>query len=124
SSDDSAPPPRVVDYIQQKMLPDLQEIFGDGAIAAPVERWHARAWANDEWTCGGTSFITYADGATTRDAFAVRQALADHRETLPLYWAGEATALGTNPWSVHGAHQSGIDAARNVQALLDLPVPV
>lgn len=115
---------RVTEYINDHVVADLRDVFGGGSTAfTPVlDRWHVRSWANDPRTRGGTSFIRYQPGAASNDVAAIRAALADHRTTLPLYWAGEATAVGTNPWSVHGAHQSGVDAAINLQAFLELPV--
>lgn len=46
-------------------------------------------------------------------------------ETLPVFWAGEATAPAYNnqyqPLSVHGAYISGIEAARDVVTYLENP---
>ncbi|MCA9284812.1 MAG: FAD-dependent oxidoreductase, partial [Phycisphaerales bacterium] len=110
---------RVDDYVRRNIMADLDEIFPGSA--GFLTGWRVRSWANDPFTIGGTSFIRFEAGGRSRDAATVRQALADHLPTLPLYWAGEACALGTNPWSVHGAHQSGRAAARNVHAYLELP---
>lgn len=115
-----------VDEYVARIVTDLRAAFDPGSTQPEprVLRWCVRSWANDPWTRGGTSFIRFESGAEAREIGQLRARLADHRPTLPLYWAGEATAQGTNPWSVHGAHQSGIDAAKYLHAFLDLPAPV
>ena len=52
-----------------------------------------------------------------------REALKDPRQTLPVFWAGEATApaydKGYQPLAVHGAYISGVRAAEDVHAYLN-----
>lgn len=103
-----------VGAIMQDAADDLREIFGD--TGPTLRRWRVRSWANDPFARGGTSFVRFEPGSTSRDAALVRRAL--QRPSPPLFWAGEATAIHTNPWSVHGAHASGVQAAREVGEFL------
>lgn len=72
-----------------------------------------KAWMRDSWSLGGNSFIS-THSARLAPPESARHVLADGRNTPGLFWAGEATALSTQPASVHGANESGIRAAREV----------
>ncbi|MDZ4832060.1 MAG: NAD(P)/FAD-dependent oxidoreductase [Phycisphaerae bacterium] len=116
-------PDPVEAYIRDRVLPDLNEVFPSSGVSFDdVADWHCRTWMNDPFTRGGVAYLVHKDGTASQAMHEVRATLADHRETLPLYWAGEAVAQRTNPCSVHGAHQSGVVAAKNVRAYLALPV--
>ncbi len=67
-----------------------------------------KQWGDDPYAKGGTSFLTVRENALT-----ARRDLAEP-STPPLFWAGEATALCSQPSTVHGAHESGIRAAQEV----------
>jgi len=75
-----------------------------------------KSWKNDPMARGGTSFIKALPGEDREDVEALRASLA--RATPPLFWAGEATAAKTHPWTVHGAHATGIRVARQVARYL------
>lgn len=55
----------------------------------------------------------------------VRETLKNPLETLPVFWAGEATAPVYNnqyqPLSVHGAYISGTEVAKDVIEYLENP---
>lgn len=64
------------------------------------------SWPDDPYSCGGYSFVLPGhDGA--------RKLLAE--PTPPLFWAGEATEPEGRAATVHGAIESGIRAAHEVQ---------
>jgi monoamine oxidase len=98
---------RDVGAMLEEAAEDLRAIFGGPSV--PLQRWRVRSWANDPLVRGGTSFVRHVAGSSSRASAQVRWALRE--PTPPLFWAGEATAVHTNPWSVHGAHASGIAAA-------------
>jgi len=101
---------RSVGAVLEDAAEDLRQLFG--APAAHLERWRVRSWANDALVLGGTSFVRHVPGGSSRNAAQIRWALRE--PTGPLFWAGEATAVFTNPWSVHGAHASGLAASMAV----------
>jgi monoamine oxidase len=81
-------------------------------------------WAQDEFAKGGNSFLRFVPKAEREtkniqmQVTQAREALKNPRETLPLFWAGEATAPaydpGYQPLSVHGAYISGVGVAEDV----------
>ncbi len=80
-------------------------------------------WSKDEFAKGGNSYLMFVPkGKRKMHITKVREALKDPRETLPLFWAGEATAPvydpDYQPLSVHGAFISGVRVARDVHHYL------
>ncbi len=92
----------------------------DGSRTPNVYR---KDWSVDPWARGGNSYIRYRPGQTAQEAATAREKLKSPLETLPLFWAGEATAPAYNPrWqplSVHGAYKSGVEVAKDVGHFLD-----
>lgn len=122
SKGDGKPEAHIEDYLRDRVLADLIEILDLPAAKRPalkdVTHWHCRCWGNDPHVLGGTSYLRFVPGTSCATMRSVRAALADARETQPLFWAGEAAAVNTNPWSVHGAHMSGVAAGIQVANLL------
>lgn len=79
-------------------------------------------WEVDPLFVGGNSYLAYRPDVLSAEVASMRQVLRDPRETLPLFWAGEATAPAYNPQyqplSVHGAYISGVGAAADVRDFL------
>lgn len=77
-------------------------------------------WGKDPWTRCGNSYISY--GKSISEIKLVRETLKNPLTTIPVFWAGEATAPAYNnqyqPLSVHGAYISGIEAAKDVSRFL------
>jgi monoamine oxidase len=82
-------------------------------------------WSKDPFAKGGNSYLAYAPprqgGMAAKEA---REALKDPRQTLPLFWAGEAVASAYDrsyqPLAVHGAYISGVRAAQDVLHYLNV----
>jgi polyamine oxidase len=112
---DGKPEDAIETYINEHVLPDLIAMLdvrpAQRPTLADVQYWHCRCWANDPLVRGGTSYLKFAPGTSADAMRGARAAFADPASTLPLFWAGEAAAVNTNPWSVHGAHMSGVAAA-------------
>lgn len=76
-------------------------------------------WERDIFALGGNSYLRYVppEEAVLRVTKA-RQALRNSRWTLPVFWAGEATAPAADreyqPLAVHGAYISGKRAAEDI----------
>lgn len=107
--------------VLQKLCQDLNDIYPvRGGIYSMVQRrpdgspmMARKQWMDDPFSMGGTSYISI----DPRGRYDVRQArvdLATSYQTQPLFWAGEATTVGTQPASVHGAHWTGVRAAQEV----------
>ena len=80
-------------------------------------------WSKDPFAKGGNSYLAFLPPGGGRPAAAkAREALKDPRATLPLFWAGEATAPAYDPdyqpLAFHGAYISGVRAAEDVQHYL------
>lgn len=79
---------------------------------------HRKDWGADLWSRGGNSYISYNEGKSIQEVKQVRETLKSPIETLPVFWAGEATSPAYNnlyqPLSVHGAYISGIEVAKDV----------
>ncbi len=80
-------------------------------------------WSKDPFAKGGNSYLAYAARRGDRMlAKEAREALKDPRETLPLFWAGEAVASAYDrryqPLAVHGAYISGVRAAADIRHFL------
>lgn len=76
-------------------------------------------WSQDPFAKGGNSYLALAPKRPGRMlAKEAREALKDPRETLPLFWAGEAVASACDrkyqPLAVHGAYISGVRVADDV----------
>jgi monoamine oxidase len=86
---------------------------------------YRKDWGQDAWTRGGNSYISYAPGRTIAEITGAREALKSPLETLPVFWAGEATAPAYRkhyqPLSVHGAFISGMTVAEDVIWYLNNP---
>lgn len=80
-------------------------------------------WEADPFALGGNSYLAFRPEVGSAGVAGMRQILRDPSETLPLFWAGEATAPAYNwqyqPLSVHGAYISGVGVARDVRAFLE-----
>jgi monoamine oxidase len=86
-------------------------------------RYLRQDWEKDEFAKGGNSFLRFHPAeAGEMEVTGAREALKNPRETLPLFWAGEATApayqWGYQPLAVHGAYISGRRAAEDVHHYL------
>lgn len=81
-------------------------------------------WMYDDLLArGGNSYLS-TDWDLGNPVWNARAVLADARYSAPLFLAGEATAVETQPASVHGAHTSGARAALQVlQYLQDGLIP-
>ncbi len=81
-------------------------------------------WATDPYQRGGNSYLYYdeRDPRPTPEIRSARETLKSPLDTLPVFWAGEATApvydAGYQPLSVHGAYISGIKVAEDVDRYL------
>jgi monoamine oxidase len=80
-------------------------------------------WGKDEFAKGGNSFLKFLPkDKRPMKVTKVREALKNPRQTLPLFWAGEATAPAYDksyqPLSVHGAYISGVRVSEDVYHLL------
>ncbi|MFQ5848712.1 MAG: flavin monoamine oxidase family protein [Candidatus Methylomirabilales bacterium] len=122
----------------QHLLDVLQEIYDpDGNRWTPEEvlvgtrdahgaflpSYLRQDWSKDEFAKGGNSFVRFVPTAERRmEVTEVREALKNPNETLPLFWAGEATAPAYDrnyqPLSVHGAYISGVRVAEDVYHFL------
>lgn len=76
-------------------------------------------WSKDPFAKGGNSYVRFVPKAQRKiDPTEAREAIKDPRDTLPVFWAGEATAPAYKekyqPLSVHGAHYSGRGVAEDV----------
>lgn len=76
-------------------------------------------WSKDPFAKGGNSYLAHAPRRPGRMlAKQAREALKDPRDTLPLFWAGEAVAPAFDrryqPLAVHGAYISGRRVAEDV----------
>lgn len=105
----------------QKICKDLNDMFPvKGGVLRLVAR-HSdgspmiarKQWMNDPFSKGGTTYVS-TDPSGKHDVRKARTALATSYRTAPLYWAGEATTVGTQPSSVHGAHWTGVRASIEV----------
>ena len=94
---------------RKKALASLAGIFGVSpeSLRAGVEEWQAVDWSGDPFSRGAYSFT--AAGQDRRGAELARPL----KRTL--FFAGEATAEGSEVGTVHGALRSGIRAARQAQ---------
>lgn len=90
-----------------------------------VPRYRRQDWERDEFAKGGNSFLKFHPPSEGRmKPTEAREALKNPNETLPLFWAGEATAPayqpGYQPLAVHGAYISGRRAAEDAHHFLSV----
>lgn len=122
------------------LLAELQKVFDPGGEPWTPERvlagttdaagvfrpaYFRQDWERDEFARGGNSYLRFHPPSAGRPGVTkAREALKDPRPTLPLFWAGEATApaydRGYQPLAVHGAYVSGVRAAEDVRKYLQL----
>ena len=86
---------------------------------------YRKNWGDDPWARGGNSYLSYLPGRTIAEIRGAREALKSPLATLPVFWAGEATAPAYHrkcqPLAVHGAFMSGLRAAEDVSWFLNNP---
>lgn len=90
-----------------------------------IPNFHRKDWSKDRFAKGGNSYIRVGPtGAKTLPDRSVREALKNPISTLPVFWAGEATAPAYHPdyqpLSVHGAYMSGVKVAEDVDLFLKI----
>lgn len=102
------------DWVMEKVMAGRKDSQG---------RFHPKYlrqdWSKDEFAKGGNSYLKYFPKASRpMEAGKAREALKDPRDTLPLFWCGEATAPAYDPdyqpLAVHGAYISGLRCAEDV----------
>jgi monoamine oxidase len=107
---------------QEKAIYDRIRIGSDGKKAVLYKHW-----TFDPWAYCSDSYLEYGMGTREVPLDYARQQLASWTETPSLFWAGEATVYDDrNPeyaaahtGFTHGAHASGIRAAKEVAAVLN-----
>lgn len=75
---------------------------------------YRKQWIDDPFSHGGMSFLQTGEASAGVSVTTARLALASAQNTKPLFWAGEATETETQPACVHGAHNSGLRASREI----------
>ncbi len=99
-------------------------LVGKKRRGQPFQPNYLRAdWSKDCFAKGGNSYLAHAPRRPGRMlAKEAREALKDPRQTLPLFWAGEAVAPAYDrdyqPLAVHGAYISGRRVAEDVHHFL------
>ncbi len=115
---------QICDPAGPQWTPESVLIWKKGQDGKRKPNYFRQDWSRDEFAKGGNSFLMFIPKAErqakniTMEVTQAREALKDPRKTLPLFWAGEATAPaydpGYQPLSVHGAYISGVRAAEDV----------
>lgn len=98
-------------------------VVGKKTSAGFIAHCSRQDWSQDPFAMGGNSFLGFVPKRKRKiEAHAAREALKSPLETLPLFWAGEATAPAYDknfqPLAVHGAYVSGVRVARDVEHYL------
>lgn len=125
--DDEAAIRHLLDVLQslfdrdgKRWRPD--EVLVPRSPGSSEPNYYRQDWERDPFARGGNSFISYRAELNTQEVQRLRMTLRDPRDTLPLFWAGEATAPAYNakyqPLAVHGAYISGVGAAQDVKEYL------
>jgi monoamine oxidase len=114
---------RIYDPEGQRWTPEVVLVGEYDGTGRFVPNYFRQDWSKDEFAKGGNSFLKYAPKEERQLKITeAREALKDPRDTLPLFWAGEATAPAYNPnyqpLSVHGAYISGVGVAEDVHHYL------
>lgn len=112
--------------ILQRVCQDLDEMFKlPISVASLIARrqdgtaiYSCKNWSEDPFAKGGTSNVQVNNEFPDFPALQARSLLASAENTKPLFWAGEATSLIEQPSSVHGAHSTGLRAAKEIHAYL------
>jgi monoamine oxidase len=86
-------------------------MFGNEAVPDRPSAYLRTNWANDPWALGSYSSFGVGSSRETIEAFAEAHAGRVH-------FAGEHTSPA-HPATVHGAYQSGVDAAKRILAELE-----
>lgn len=89
-----------------------------------VANFMRQDWSKDPFAKGGNSYLRFVPKRQRKiAASSAREALKDPRESLPVFWAGEATAPAYDPTyqplAVHGAWRSGVGAAEDIHHFLN-----
>lgn len=123
--DDEAAVQHVLDVLQSLLAPRSPRWTPESVLTAREPgrpNYYRQDWARDEFAKGGNSYLAYDASRDSSAVSGLRRTLRDPRETLPLFWAGEATApayhTSYQPLSVHGAYISGVGAAKDVEEYL------
>lgn len=124
----------------QLLLDELQKVFDPQGERWTPERvlagrrdaegrfvpvYWRQDWEQDPFARGGNSYLHYTppEQAPVKVTKA-REALKNPRNTLPVFWAGEATAPAYDrryqPLAVHGAYISGVRVAEDVRHWLEV----
>jgi hypothetical protein len=75
-------------------------------------QWRARvSWSSNPWVRGAYAAVPVGNAAN------IRQSLSSSEYNNHLHFAGEATAIGSNPQTVHGAFDSGYRVANTISKL-------
>ena len=103
-------------------------LVGTGSGTTFIPNFLRTDWASLDLFGGGNSYIRYSPTSPVRPDQA-RRILADESDSLPVFWAGEATAPTYRdryqPLAVHGAYISGVGVAGRVdQYLRSAPIPM
>jgi monoamine oxidase len=96
------------DQVVTAALAPLRRMYGDAAVPRPDAALVTR-WAQDPFARGSYSHVRPGGGPADRRALA--EPIGDR-----VFFAGEATDV-EDPATVHGAHTSGVRAARRIAAL-------
>ena len=103
---------------------DLLARSPDHPRGAFVANFMRQDWSKDPFAKGGNSYLRFVPKRQRKmAASAAREALKDPRDSLPVFWAGEATAPAYDPTyqplAVHGAWRSGVCAAQDIHQFLN-----
>ncbi|MDH3603919.1 MAG: FAD-dependent oxidoreductase [Candidatus Tectomicrobia bacterium] len=113
----------VFDPEGNRWTPELVLVGGRDATGTFRPNILRQDWSQDPFSKGGNSFVTYLPSEQRKlKVIELREALKTPLETLPVFWAGEATASAYDsdyqPLSVHGAYISGVRVAEDVEYYL------
>lgn len=101
-------------WCQEKILAGREDAQG---VFHPL--YNRQDWSKDPFAKGGNSYLHYYPKSQGKlPAKKAREELKNPTGTLPLFWAGEATAPAYDPdyqpLAVHGAWMSGVRVAEDV----------
>ncbi len=123
--DDHAAAQHLLDVLQQLFAPKAPRWTPAAILVARPDgqpNFRRQDWERDPFARGGNSYIAFRDGVKTEAVSRLREELRDPRDSMPLFWAGEATAPAYRaeyqPLSVHGAYISGVEAAKDIREYL------
>jgi lysine-specific histone demethylase 1 len=136
---------RIADWSEERILKSICEELGEIFFEANQQKKiHDRVstdpngskifafknWAQDCWSYGNDSYLIYEkENPVISEAMpTARRELASAAETGGLHWAGDSTVYAdgndsiyapAHPGFTHGAHTSGLRAAKEVAAFLN-----